>query len=192
MSCIALVGTIVMPSPDTMAADALGRHFHLGQPAAVGADADDLVGRKFQEHAAQGIAAAFVVGGEHRAADQLFEQPGRKLVIFRFGKVGHRRKFVRVFGRQAELAAFAADHGRLASASIRNCSSLLSRRIEPKRATGKTAAAGNLHVDSGQRSFARPPPDRSPGRWPKFSVDLELDVLQDRLGAAGGATAAAV
>ena len=78
ISVMALVGTIVMLSPDSMAADALGRHFHFGQPTAVGADADDLVVGEFEQHAAQGIAAAFVIGGEDRAADQFFQQAGPK------------------------------------------------------------------------------------------------------------------
>jgi len=92
-----------------MPTDALGRNLHLGQPATIGADGRDFVVGEFQQHAAQGVAAALVVGGEYGAADQLFEQPGRQGVILRLGKIGDGRKLMRVFGRQTKLAPLAAD-----------------------------------------------------------------------------------
>ena len=91
-------------------ADGLGGAFHLGQAAAVGADGGEHVVFPFELHAAQGVAAAFVVGGEDRAADQLAEQPGRELVVARFAEL--RRSAGNRAGSptgQLELAALAAD-----------------------------------------------------------------------------------
>ena len=73
-------------------ADGLGRAFHLGEAAAIGADGGEHVVLPLQLHAAQGVAAAFVVGGEDRAADQLAEQPGRELVVARLAELGDRRE----------------------------------------------------------------------------------------------------
>ncbi len=62
-------------------ADGLGGAFHFGEAAAVGADGGEDVVLPFELDAAEGVAAAFVVGGEDRAADQLAEQPGRDFVV---------------------------------------------------------------------------------------------------------------
>ena len=55
----------------------LGRGRHLGQAAAVGADHGDRLGVQLDQDAAQGVAGALDVGGEHRPADQL-TQVGRR------------------------------------------------------------------------------------------------------------------
>ena len=59
---------------------------HLREAAAIGADRGDHVVVEFQLHAAEGVAAAFVVGGEDRAADQLAEQPGRDFEVARLAE----------------------------------------------------------------------------------------------------------
>ena len=56
----------------------LGRGRHPGQPAAVGADHRDRLGRQLDQHAPQRVAGALDVGGEDRAADQLLQVGGRR------------------------------------------------------------------------------------------------------------------
>ena len=67
---------------------------------------------------------------------------------------------------------------------MRNVASLLSRRIDPKRATGSTAAPGDVDLDAGD--FVADA-DFEVGGHERGLVlrDFELDVLQNRLGAAG-------
>ena len=50
-------------------ADGLGRAVHLGEAAAIGADGGEDVVFPLELDAAEGVAAAFVVGGEDRASD---------------------------------------------------------------------------------------------------------------------------
>ena len=68
-----------------MPADGLGRPFHFGQAAAVGANRGDLVGPHFQQHAAQGTSIeqlAEILDVEH-IAEHLYTrgQPDPDLVI---------------------------------------------------------------------------------------------------------------
>ena len=123
-------------------ADRLSGAFHLGQPAAVGADGGEDVVLPFELHAAQGVAAAFVVGGEDRAADQLAEQPGRELVVARFAELRDGREIRADSRGQLELAAFAADGGAVAVGfdAERVVAALAQDRAESS--TGSSAAPG--------------------------------------------------
>ncbi len=87
----------------------LGLGRHLRQAAAVGADHRDRLVRQLHEDAAQGVAGALDVGGEHRPADQSAEVRGADDVVARCGEVGDLGEEVGVLGRQAELRAEAAD-----------------------------------------------------------------------------------
>ena len=87
-----------------------GRSFHLGQPAAVGPHGGDPLLGHLDQHAAKRVAAAFVVGGEQSAADQLAEQPARHLVILAVGEGGDGREFIGILGGQAEFAPLSLDH----------------------------------------------------------------------------------
>ena len=115
MSCMARVGTIVICCAGGVAADGLPTGPSIlarrrpSVPTAVIVSAVEL-----QLHAAEGVAAAFVVGGEDRAADQLAEQPGRDFVEACFAELGDRRELGGVLGGQLELAALAADGRALA------------------------------------------------------------------------------
>ena len=112
-------------------------------------------------------------------------------MIFLFGELGDGGKLVRILGRQLELAALAADDVPCRSASMRSLSSVLSRRIEPNRPTGRTAAPGVFDFDARHLDADA---DFQVGGQQRaaFGGHFELDVLQDWLGAAAGATAAAV
>src|SRR5262249_13956713 len=91
------------------AADCLGRAFHFGEAAAIGADGCEYVVLPFELDAAQGVAAALVVGGEDRTADQLTEETGRDFVADGFAELGDGRELGRILNRELELAALAAD-----------------------------------------------------------------------------------
>ena len=62
-------------------ADGLGGAVHLGEAAAVGADGGEDVVFPLELDAAESVAAAFVVGGEDRAADKFAEEPGGDFVV---------------------------------------------------------------------------------------------------------------
>ena len=130
-------------------ADGLGRAVHLREAATIGADGGEDVVFPLELDAAEGVAAAFVVGREDRAANQFAEQAGRNFVVARFAELGDGREVLRVFRRELELAALAADRAcRRCRTSMRNVASLLSRRMDPNRATGSTAAPGVVGFDA--------------------------------------------
>jgi hypothetical protein len=166
-------------------ADRLGRRFHAGQPPAVGADCHQPLAVELDQHSAQGIAAAFHVGGEFSPLDDLAKQAGRQDVVLLLVERGDRREFFRVLGRQLELAAgplhdrpFAArfDEQFLVAAFAEDGAEVDDRQdrralffdLDPL----EVDAHANLHVGRHERGHGL--------------FHVQADVLQDRLGAAGG------
>ena len=167
-----------------VAADAHGGTFHFGQAAAIGADGDDFVGIHFQQYAAQGVAAAFVIGGEDGAADHFAEQAGGELVEFFFLEGGDVGEFVGVFLGQFPLAAVAADLRALAVAF--QVQFFVSRFAQDgtEAGDGQDGVAGGFDGHAGN---ADADADFQVGGHQHGFVfgDLQLDVLEDGLGAAG-------
>ena len=168
-----------------MLADRLGRTFLPGQAAAVGGHGRDVVGRQLQQHAAQGVAAALVIGGENGAADDLAEEAGGQFVVTGFVEKSDGGKLVRILRRQLELAPLAADLDLAAVAFDGKLlvAALAQDREEPRDRQDDAARgldADALHVDAN--------PDLQVGAHEDAFVvmHLQLEVLQDRLGAAGG------
>ncbi len=139
-----------------MPADGVGGAFHFGQTAAVGADGDDFLVADLQQHAAEGVAAAFVVGGEERAADQLAEAGGRKAREFFFGELrrprGTRRGFRRRGGTRCARRGQAcfADRLRACSLASRVLAEDLTHLVdrEDGGAGGFDFDAGDLNADA--------------------------------------------
>ena len=191
-SCIARVGTTVTSPIGGGLPTRLGGAFHLGQPAAVGADGGEQVVLPFELHAAQGVAAALVVGGEDGAADQLAEEPAREFVAGRFAELGDRRELGRIGDRQLELAALAADRAcprcPIRCGRCRRCSRGGWSRI------GRPAAARSRvrrRRCPSRRSGCRLP-DRSPSAWPHPSATSSLTLCSMGLGLRTGAIGATV
>ena len=162
----------------------LGRGRHPGQPAAVGADHRDRLGRQLDQHAAQGVAGALDVGGEDRPADQLLQVGGGDDVIARRGEVGNLGIEARVLARQRELRVQAADdragRRRPRSPARRRCWSAGSTRSAPSAGSPRRAARPSRRAPGGG---CRPPGRCAIRIEPSSASAIELDVLEDRLGA---------
>ena len=174
-----------MRSLDGGIADRLGRTFLPGQAAAVGGHRRDVVGQQLQQHAAQGVATALVVGGKNGAADDLAEEPCGQFVVAGFIKESDGGEFVGILRRQLEFAPLAADldlstvafDGELFVAAFAQ------NRQEPRDRQNNTAGgldAYTLHVNAN--------PDLQVGAHEDalIVVHLQLQILQDGLGTAGG------
>ena len=164
-------------------ADGLGGAFHFGEAATIGADGDELAVVEFELDAAEGVAAAFVVGRKNRTADQLTEQASGNFVITGFGELGDRREILRVFRGEFELAAFAADLGAIGTGfdAERSVAAFAEDRAEA--GDGEHGSAGDIDLDA--IDFVADA-DFEVGGHQRGVVlgDFEFHVLQNRLGAA--------
>jgi hypothetical protein len=163
----------------------LGRAFHFGQSAAIGPDGREQIALPLQFYAAQGVAAAFVVCSEDRAADQFPEETGRNLVVVGFVEFGNRWKVLRILRRQLELAPFAANRRALAPGfdAEGGIGALPKNRAEASH--GQHGGSGGVGFDAGH--FVADPYLKV-SRHERGSVlaHFEFDILQNRLGAACG------
>ena len=186
ISFSALTGTTGLPAGVGGVVLGLGRGRHPGEPAAVGADHRDRLGRQLHEHAAQGVPGALDVGGEDRPPDQLAEVGGGDHVVARRGEVGDLGVEARVLARQGELGTRRprTTAGRPRPPASSSASALV-RRIDPNRAVGRIAEPGCSTFMPSTRW--RMPTSRSVAIRiePLVGVGHELDVLEDRLGAPG-------
>ena len=165
-------------------ADGLGGAVHLGEAAAVGADGGEDVVFPLELDAAEGVAAAFVVGGEDRAADQFAEQAGRDFVVARFAELGDGREVLRVFRGELELAALAADRGAVVAGF--DAERGVARFAEDGSEAGdrQHGGAGRFGFDAGH--FVADADFEVGGHERGFVLrHFEFDVLQDGLRAAG-------
>ena len=105
---------------------------------------------KFQFHAPQGVAATFIVGGKHGAANQFSQQSRRDFIVIRLLRTRLPVEIRQGFSAgQAKLTAFASDD----DPCIRRTPGAKSgryflARIDPNLATDNTAAPGSLNIHS--------------------------------------------
>src|SRR5690242_18724378 len=83
---------------------------HPGQAPAVGAYHGDGLARQLDQHAAQGVASAFQVGGENRPPDQLLKHARWYYMITGRGEIGNLRKETGILDGQGKLRVLAAHH----------------------------------------------------------------------------------
>ena len=138
----------------------------------------------FQQHTAQGIAAAFVIGGEDRAADDFAKQAGGQLVKFFFFEGRDVGKFVRIFAGEFPFAAFAADQRALRIAFQMQFFVGAFAQNRAEAGDWQDGAAGGFDRDAG---YGNANADFQVGGHERGYVggDFQFDVLQNGLGAAG-------
>jgi hypothetical protein len=168
-----------------MAADRFRGPFHLGQAAAVRADGDDFLLVELDQHAAEGVAAAFHVGGELGAEDDLLEQRSGNDMVFFLVERRDRGKLSGVFAGELEFAPLPFDDRPLRGRF--DLQLLVAAFAEDSAEVGQRqdGASFLLHLHSFDRNAN---PNLHIGRHedgPGLG-HVELHVLQDRLGAAAG------
>ena len=179
---MARVGMIVMLSPETCPpTDLAGPSCRASRRPSV-ATAVSPLAVKLEQHAAQGIAAALVVGGIDRPADHFAEEAGRHLVVLLLLEGQHVGKLVRVLRGELELAPLAADqHLPAVALQVEFLVGAFGEDFA-EAVAGQDHAAGRFdgearHLDADAHLQVGAHQD-GPVRG-----DFELDVLQDRLGA---------
>ena len=168
-----------------MTAHRFRRPFHLGQAAAIGADRRDLVGIELQQHAAEGIAAAFHIGGELGALDDAAKERSRDHVVLRFLEAGDSGKLFRVGRGKLELAPLAADDRALVGRVDPQLFVGAFAEDRPEVADRQDRAAGGIDVEPLDGDADA---DFHIGRAERGPVlgHVELDVGQDLFRAAAG------